>query len=68
MLARITEVVMPARLGRSFRWLLSATVINHVGDGVALAAGPLLVASLTREPFLVSHIVHAGDTEPMPIP
>ena len=48
------ETVAPARLGRSFRWLLSATIVNNVGDGVALAAGPLLVASQTRDPFLVS--------------
>jgi len=46
--------VAPARLGRSFRWLLSATVVNNVGDGIAIAAGPLLVASQTRDPFLVS--------------
>lgn len=51
---RITETIAPSRLGRSFRWLLSSTVINNVGDGVALAAGPLLVASQTRDPFLVS--------------
>jgi MFS family permease len=54
LLARITETVVPARLGRSFRWLLSATVINNAGDGIALAAGPLLVASQTRDPLLVS--------------
>jgi MFS family permease len=52
--ARIVEVVVPARLGRGFRWLLSATVVNNVGDGIAIAAGPLLVASQTRDPFLVS--------------
>jgi MFS family permease len=52
--ARITETVAPARLGRSFRWLLAAAVVNNVGDGVALSAGPLLVASQTRDPFLVS--------------
>ena len=51
---RVTEAVAPARLGRSFRWLLASTVINNVGDGVAIAAGPLLVASQTRDPFLVS--------------
>jgi MFS family permease len=54
LLARIIETVAPARLGRSFRWLLSAAVINNTGDGIALAAGPLLVASETRDPFLVS--------------
>jgi MFS family permease len=52
--ARIIQTLAPTRLGRSFRWLLSATVINNVGDGIALAAGPLLVASQTRDPFLVS--------------
>lgn len=51
---RIIEIIVPARLGRSFRWLLSASVVNNVGDGVALTAGPLLVASQTRDPFLVS--------------
>jgi len=50
----IIDIVAPRRLGSSFRWLLSATVINNAGDGVAIAAGPLLVASLTRDPFLVS--------------
>lgn len=51
---RIVDTVAPRRLGSSFRWLLSATVVNNVGDGVAIAAGPLLVASQTRDPFLVS--------------
>ena len=51
---RIIETIAPTRLGRSFRWLLSATVVNNIGDGVALSAGPLLVASLTKDPFLVS--------------
>ncbi len=50
----LVEVVAPARLGRSFRWLLSASVVTNIGDGVALAAGPLLVASETRDPLLVS--------------
>lgn len=50
-------MVVPARLGRSFRFLLSATIINNIGDGVVLAAGPLLVASVTRDPLLVSMAV-----------
>lgn len=53
-LGRVVETVVPNRLGTNFRWLLSSTVVNNVGDGIALAAGPLLVASLTRDPFLVS--------------
>jgi MFS family permease len=54
LLAPITETIAPARLGRSFRWLLSAAIVNNTGDGIALAAGPLLVASETRDPLLVS--------------
>jgi predicted MFS family arabinose efflux permease len=56
-LARPVETIVPARLGRSFRWLLGAALINNVGDGIVLAAGPLLVASQTRDPFLVSMAV-----------
>ena len=52
--SRLVEPIAPLRLGMSFRWLLSAAVVNNIGDGVALAAGPLLVASQTRDPFLVS--------------
>ncbi|MEO6349091.1 MAG: MFS transporter [Candidatus Limnocylindrales bacterium] len=51
---RIIDIVVPTRLGTRFRWLLSSTVVNNAGDGIALAAGPLLVASLTRDPLLVS--------------
>jgi MFS family permease len=54
LLARIVEAIVPARLGRSFRWLLSASFVNNAGDGIAVTAGPLLVASMTRDPFLVS--------------
>ena len=52
--ARAVEAVAPSRLGRSFRWLLAASTLTNIGDGVALAAGPLLVASLTQDPLLVS--------------
>jgi MFS family permease len=53
-IARLVEVLAPARLGRPFRWLFASSLVNNAGDGVALAAGPLLVASQTRDPFLVS--------------
>jgi predicted MFS family arabinose efflux permease len=53
-IARATELLVPARLGRSFRWLLAASIVTNAGDGIAIAAGPLLVASQTRDPFLVS--------------
>jgi MFS family permease len=52
--SRILEILAPARLGRPFRWLFASSLVNNAGDGVALAAGPLLVASKTRDPFLVS--------------
>jgi MFS family permease len=50
----IADIVSPARLGRGFRPMLGAVVVMNLGDGVVVAAGPLLVASLTRDPFLVS--------------
>jgi predicted MFS family arabinose efflux permease len=50
----LVEAVAPARLGTSFRWLLGSSWISNVGDGIILAAGPLLIASETREPLLVA--------------
>jgi len=52
--SRIVERLVPARLGTDFRWLLSSSWVSNLGDGFALAAGPLLVASLTRDPRLVA--------------
>ena len=52
--SRVVETLAPARLGSSFRWLWAASLVNNAADGIALAAGPLLVASQTRDPFLVS--------------
>jgi MFS family permease len=51
---RIVETVVPARLGAAYRWLLAASWATNLGDGIAIAAGPLLVASLTPDPFLIS--------------
>ncbi|MEV0588778.1 MFS transporter [Nonomuraea sp. NPDC050310] len=45
---------MPERLGSSFRWLLGSSWATNFGDGVAMAAAPLLILSLTRDPFLIS--------------
>lgn len=45
---------MPARLGVGFRWLLGSSWFSNLGDGIALAAGPLLVASLTEDARLVA--------------
>ena len=56
-MVRIVERVAPERMGTSFRWLLGSSWVSNIGDGIALAAGPLLVASQTREPFLVAMAV-----------
>ncbi|WP_375386905.1 MFS transporter [uncultured Amnibacterium sp.] len=53
-MGRVAEAVAPARLGPSFRWLLAATWTSNLGDGLALAAGPLLVARLAGSPLLVA--------------
>ena len=52
--ARTVEVVAPARLGTDFRWLLSSVWVGNLGDGLAIAAGPLLVARQTDSPFLIA--------------
>lgn len=41
-------------MGQNFRWLLGSSWITNLGDGLALAAGPLLVASQTHDPVLVA--------------
>lgn len=53
-MSRVVEAVAPARLGPDFRRLLASTWVSNLGDGIAIAAGPLLVASQTRSPALVS--------------
>jgi MFS family permease len=54
---RFAELVAPSRLGRSFRWLLASSWVTNLGDGITLAAGPLLVASQTRNPLAVAMAV-----------
>ena len=54
LVTRLVETVLPARLGTGFRWLVSSSWVSNVGDGVLIGAGPLLVASQTRNPVLVS--------------
>jgi hypothetical protein len=51
---RLAELIAPSRLGAGFRWLLPSSWLTNLGDGFALAAGPLLVASLTDDAFLVA--------------
>ena len=51
---RLVDTVAPPRLGVGFRWLLASSWISNLGDGISIAAGPLLVASQTRDAFLVA--------------
>ena len=46
-------------LGRPFLKLWSASGVTNLGDGFALAAAPLLAASLTRDPVLVAGLTFA---------
>ncbi|WP_060928425.1 MFS transporter [Microbacterium hydrocarbonoxydans] len=48
------ELIAPRRMGRDFRWLLASSWTSNIGDGVALAAAPLLIASMTSSPILVA--------------
>jgi MFS family permease len=48
-----------ARLGADFSKLWTASAVSNVGDGITMAAGPLLVAALTSEPALVAGAVFA---------
>lgn len=50
----IAEWVAPRRLGRDFRWLFASSLTSNIGDGIALAAAPLLIASMTDSPILVA--------------
>jgi MFS family permease len=50
----LPEFIAPSRLGRSFRWLLASSWVTNLGEGITLAAGPLLVASQTHNPLAVA--------------
>jgi MFS family permease len=52
--SRVIDAIAPRRFGVGFRRLLATSWASDFGDGVALAAGPLLVVSQTREPFLIA--------------
>jgi MFS family permease len=51
---RVLEAVFPARMGTPFRWLVSSSWVTNLGDGIAVAAVPLLIAAQTRDPALVA--------------
>lgn len=46
-------------LGPEYRNLWMASTVSNLGDGVTLVAGPLLAASLTRDPVLVAGLAFA---------
>ena len=48
-------------LGGPYRRLLSATALSNLGDGIRLAAFPLLAATLTHNPILISGATIAGE-------
>jgi len=48
------ELIAPRRLGADFRWLMASSWTSNIGDGIALSAAPLLIASLTSSPILVA--------------
>src|SRR3712207_8338842 len=41
-------------MGTPFRWLVGSAWASNLGDGIAVAAGPLLIASQTSDPLLVA--------------
>ena len=47
------------RRGNGFGRLWAATAVSNLGDGVTLAAGPLLLASMTSSPALIGGAVFA---------
>jgi MFS family permease len=50
----LIEAIVPERLGAGYRWLLASSWISDAGDGILIAAGPLLIASLTHNAFLIA--------------
>jgi predicted MFS family arabinose efflux permease len=52
--SRLVEAIVPERLGSGFRWLLASSWLSDTGDGISIAAGPLLVASMTHNAFLIA--------------
>jgi MFS family permease len=48
------RALVTARIGADFVKLWTASAVSTIGDGVTMAAGPLLVASVTTDPALVA--------------
>lgn len=52
--AKIVDAIAPSRLGGGFRWLVASSWSTNLADGIALAAGPLLVADQTSSASIVA--------------
>jgi MFS family permease len=61
----LVATFLPPRLGTGFRWLIASSWTTNLGDGIAAAAGPLLVASLTKDPVLISMAALLGWAPPL---
>lgn len=53
------RALVSARLGADFTKLWTASAVSNIGDGVTMAAGPLLVASVSNSPALIAGAVFA---------
>lgn len=50
----VIEAATPKRLGTDFRYLIGSSWVSNLCDGISIAAGPLLVQSLTDDELLIS--------------
>ncbi|MEV6815156.1 MFS transporter [Micromonospora sp. NPDC051296] len=48
------RTLLSARLGADFAKLWAASAVSNIGDGITMAAGPLLVASVSSDPALIA--------------
>jgi predicted MFS family arabinose efflux permease len=55
----LIDALLPRALGRDFRFIWSSSTLSNLSDGVLLAVGPLLVASVTRQPLAVAMAIFA---------
>ncbi len=49
----------PVGLGREYAKLFAARTFSNLGDGMTLVAGPLLAATLTRDPLQIAGLPFA---------
>jgi MFS family permease len=53
------STIFGSGLNREYGKLWTASTISNLGDGITLVAGPLLAATLTRDPVLVAGLTFA---------